>query len=794
MDDYSPGRSWSLTAIFLFLSIILLLTACSGSGDAGESNDPPPVTSENVIIQCASDCGVVTQQISSLGGTVYKSYQNFPAIAATVPNNLVSRLQSSAPVKAIDKDFLVARPSPRHVVSLSNVTTRPNLFSTNLNTALARDFLITAPANYNFNNSLTGATQLHNMDITGSGVVVAVIDTGTANNGDVVPALEGSVIGGENFVDFPNEPSATSTLNDDHGTWVGSMIASHLGIVLPGNDELVQSLMVHAPDSVLPFNNNEFLVPMMGSAPKASIYALKVFAAEGDGAAVSTVIEAMDRVLTLKHNYNEGLPSVPVAGDGSEEDPYVYDSLNIQVVNLSLGGPTMFPGHALDDLIALAMLREGITVVSAAGNEGTSAMTGGSPGTSVGSLTVGALNTPQHERILRDLQFGPGTGLLFRPNSQTQIAWFSSRGPTADGRAGVDVVANGFASFVQGADGSISIISGTSFAAPTTAGAAALLWQAKPGVEANQVRMALINSASMDLLANYQSSVIDRGQGVINLPGALALLEQDDFQPAFPVLPILHDEPTRVSRNISSLGLDVIPLSAYSDYTADVNLNAGEVAHFFFESNLDTDQVTVEVINYQTGLPPDEQNQLFGDALFLTLLDAPTSINDILIDERVEDNARFTITKPQSGILRLAVMGDWTNVGGVSATLRVSTLERRLQDEFAEGKLVDEEVDYFRVRVNEDVTTLNVELTWEADWGQYPPHDIDLILFNPDGEPIFDGATLDIPERVSIEGPARGTWTVLVTGFMLHGYRDEYELYVTDQNNNRLRRQRRRRD
>jgi len=499
MDDYSPGRSWSLSAIFLFLFITLLLTACSGAGDSAESNDPPPVTSENVIIQCASDCGVVTQQITSLGGTVYKAYQNFPAIAATVPNNLMSRLQSSAPVKAIDKDFRVARPSPRHVVSLSNVTTRPNLSSTNLNTALARDFLTTFPANYNFNNSLTGATQLHNMDITGSGVVVAVIDTGTANNSDVVPALAGSVIGGENFVDFPNEPSATSTLNDDHGTWVGSMIASHLGMVLPNDDELVQSLLAHAPDSVLPFSNDESLVPMMGSAPDASIYAMKVFSVDGDGTAASTVIEAMDRAITLKQNYNEGLPSVPVAGDGSEDDPFVYDSLNIQVVNLSLGGPTMFPGHGLDDLIALAMLREGITVVSAAGNEGTSAMTGGSPGTSVGSLTVGALNTPQHERILRDLQFGPGTGLLFRPNSQTQISWFSSRGPTADGRAGVDVVANGFASFVQGADGGISIISGTSFAAPTTAGAAALLWQAKPDANANQVRMALIDSADKAL-------------------------------------------------------------------------------------------------------------------------------------------------------------------------------------------------------------------------------------------------------------------------------------------------------
>ncbi len=791
MDDYSPGRSGAFSLVFIFLILSFLLSACSGAGDGADS-DSPPVTSENVIIQCTSDCGVVAQQITSLGGNVYKTFQNIPAIAATVPTNLVSRLESSAPVKAINKDIRVTRPRPQHAINLHNVTTNINSSHINLNTARFKDFLTAFPANYNFNNSLTGATQLHNQNITGNGVIVAVIDTGTANNADVVPALEGTVIGGETFVDFPNEPSATSTLNDSHGTWVGSMIASHLGMVLPDDHDLVQSLLVHAPDSVLPFSDTESLVPMMGSAPESSIYAMKVFSVDGDGTAASTVIEALDRALTLKRNYNDGLPSIPVAGDGSEDDPYVYDSLNIQVVNLSLGGPTMFPAYELEDLLVLAMLREGITVVSAAGNEGTAAMTGGSPGVSVGSLTVGALNTPQHERILRDLQFGLGTGILFRPSSQNQISYFSSRGPTADGRAGVDVVANGFASFVQGADGSISIISGTSFAAPTTAGAAALLWQARPGAEASQVRAAIIDSASLDLFGSYQSHSIDRGHGVISLPGALTLLEQDNFQPEFPGLPVLRSEPTRVSRNISPLGLNVLKLSDENIITTNVSLNAGEVSHLFLESNLNTDEVTIEVIDYQASLPPDQQNQIFGDAFFLTLVDAPTSINEILIDERVEQDVAFSVQKPQSGVLRLAMMGDWTNAGSVSATLRITTRERLLQDEFAEGELVDEESDFFRVRVNDAVTTLNFELTWEADWGQYPPHDIDLILFDPNGEPVFDGATLNVPERVSIDNPVQGTWTIVVTGFLLHGYQDEYELYVTDQNNNRLTRQRRR--
>jgi serine protease AprX len=769
---------------------VTVTTGCSGKSDNEQPS--PPVTTENVIIQCTSDCSGLTQQIDELGGAVYKTYKYLPAVAATVPANLVNRLETKATIKAIDKDILVATPKPRHQINLTNIVASQQITAVNLNTSTIRNYFPLLPKGYNFNNNLIGATELHAQNITGKNVVVAVIDTGTANNGKVVPALDGSVIGGENFVDLPDEPSATSTLNDAHGTWVASMIASHLGIVIPTDTPLVQSIKTHAPNSVLPYNDTESLIPMMGSAPESSIYAMKVFASEGEGAPISLVIEAMDRVLTLKHNYNEGIPATPVVGVGSEDNPYVYDSLNIQVVNLSLGGPTLFPGHALEDLLALSMLKEGITVVTAVGNEGFAAITGGSPGTSVGSLNVGAVNTPQHERILRDLQFGAGAGLAWRPNSQVQVAYFSSRGPTADGRQGLQVVANGFASFAQGAEGDISLISGSSFSSPTAAGAAALLWQAKPDATANAIRAALTQSSDLNTFGNYQSLVIDRGNGLINLPAALAKLEDPDFDPPLPQLPAVGEEPSRVRRNIRPLGLDTIDLEEGA-YSTTVTLAPGEVSHYFLKSDLETDEVTITISGYEPGLPPEQQNQVFGDAFLLTLIDAPTSINDVLIDERIQDHAQFTITRPQSGLLRLAMMGDWTNAGTVSARLQVTATRRDLPEEFADGELRDNQSDIFEVHVSKDVTTLNFELTWEADWGQYPPHDIDLILYDPDGQPYFDGATLDIPERVSIESPTRGKWTAVVTGFMLHGFQDEYELFVTDQNGERLRQPRRRR-
>ena len=189
-----------------------------------------------------------------------------------------------------------------------------------------------------------------------------------------------------------------------------------------------------------------------------------------------------------------------------------------------MAGQRLFAGGDIEDQLTLEMLEVGITLVTSAGNDGFAAMTGGSPGTGIGSLTTGASSTPAHERILRDIQFTGfpvGIGQLYRPSNQVQTAYFSSRGPTADGRLDPDLSANGFASYVNvfaavvngqivscGAPGvppapspnscqsRILFVSGTSFASPTVAGAAALLRQAAPSASALQTRNALILGAN----------------------------------------------------------------------------------------------------------------------------------------------------------------------------------------------------------------------------------------------------------------------------------------------------------
>ena len=56
-------------------------------------------------------------------------------------------------------------------------------------------------------------------------------------------------------------------------------------------------------------------------------------------------------------------------------------------------------------------------------------------------------------------------------------------------------------------------------------------------------------------------------------------------------------------------------------------------------------------------------------------------------------------------------------------------------------------------------------LEWAGDWSNYPTNDLDVILVRPDGSPVFDGATINAPERATIANPAAGTWIALVDGY-----------------------------
>jgi subtilisin family serine protease len=103
-------------------------------------------------------------------------------------------------------------------------------------------------------------------------------------------------------------------------------------------------------------------------------------------------------------------------------------------------------------------------------------------------------------------------------NSSNQVADFSSRGPTSDGRIKPDIVTQGVSVYCAQAGNFRGYInaSGTSVAAPIASGIAALLLSAHPHLKNTQVRNILLESAD-----NNTSPDNERGYGLISALDAL---------------------------------------------------------------------------------------------------------------------------------------------------------------------------------------------------------------------------------------------------------------------------------
>jgi serine protease AprX len=292
-----------------------------------------------------------------------------------------------------------------------------------------------------------GADKLWAAGITGKGVGVAVIDSGISANKPDFKGTNGSSRITANVIG-----SGATRSGDDvgHGT--------HVAGILAGNS----------------FNRgtaDPSYGAYVGIAPEASIIALKV-ADDGGGVTMIDVITALQ--YTVQHK----------------------DELGIRVVNLSLSSDT--PGSYLDDPINAAVefvWHSGIVVVVAAGNRGTAAdAVQYPPGNDPYVISVGA------------------TDELGTANPSDDVTTpESSRGITQDGAAKPEVLAPGahiVAPLAMGSAfqtlcptcvvaGEYLRIGGTSMAAPVVAGAAALLVQARPDLNPDQVKALLTQNTNV---------------------------------------------------------------------------------------------------------------------------------------------------------------------------------------------------------------------------------------------------------------------------------------------------------
>ncbi len=744
--------------------VVFVLVILSSLATAGQLR-----TAGMIIGVDKADYARVVQAVEDAGGQVRFQYKNINALAVTIPPDRLVQFLKLPEIKTVQKDLEFSLPQPpvvkrdrgpqiTHFVE-ADMTRQQALSSADLEALLA------GPDNYfPLAAQMTHAYEFYNATgHTGEGIIVGIMDSGVSTSASAVASR---VLGGENFTG--DGVSANSAQNGDHGTWVACCVGAN-GIFGFGNTAIQNAVKRYSPESVIPnyFGNGIDGIPMVGQAPGALFYALKVFRANGT-TSNSIILAAMDRAIELKENYDNG------AADG----------LNLQVVNMSFSGTTLFAGEDpyFAELVE-KMWDTGIITVASPGNYGPSGLTVGDPGSAENILTAGATSDATHERIVMDIfYFGPGGGLLYRPVDNNIVADYSSRGPNADGRPDPDIVAPGSWRYAQSANGTtISWVSGTSFSAPTVAGAAALLLSAQPSATPDQIRGALLRGANPAALDDKPSFSQDQGFGYLDVMAAYQKLMAGASNP-----PDIGSQNLMVAKNVTIATHEMV-INSNRYNSRIVNFVPGERKDFFVYCDETTASLTVNISNVTPALPADQQNPLYGDDIYFAIHSAKTSKigsnGDYLggTPAFVKGNSTFTVDglDLDRGVVRVTVMGDFTNAGKVSANISIRKTDGNvLGKNVKAARLAEGQTAVFTVSIPADATLLSAGLLWTLDWHTWPTNDLDLLVIDPAGTLYTDGATLDAPEFVSFPTPMPGTWTFIMQGYTVWSPTDLARLSV----------------
>ena len=415
---------------------------------AKDLNEIDPQTMVNVIVQFRSD--VTERHLDkgrNRGGTVLANLHQIRGAAMRLSSAAISELSDDEDVAYISPD----RP-------LSGAT--------------------------NIERQSVGAAYAQSIGWTGTGIGIAVIDSG-------VDGMDGMVLG-KSVVYEQNFVYGTSSAKDQygHGTHVAGIIAG-TGAISRGFYQ--------------------------GLAIGAKIINLRVLDANARGSD-SQAIAAIQRAIDLKSTYN------------------------IRIINLSLGRP-VFESYTLDPLCQAVekAWKAGIVVVVAAGNAGRNNTynnngygTISSPGNDPYVITVGALKSAgtvsrSDERVASYSSKGP-----------TLLDHVVKPDIMAPGNRVISVKLNANSVMesqypANEVNNDYFILSGSSMATPMVSAAAAILLQKQPGLTPDQVKARLMKTASKDFpassiatdpitKASYTSyyDIFTIGAGYLNIQAALS--------------------------------------------------------------------------------------------------------------------------------------------------------------------------------------------------------------------------------------------------------------------------------
>ena len=383
-----PRRGGAFIA--LPATLLLLISSLAGATPVRQGAALAPESGPSfvsLVIETTSP-EAVAELVTQVGGQVTWRFENLDALSVTLPADRVgdvmadSRVGEVAPAREVRR-AVVTPDFPRLLSADGFRRSRPLEHDGTTFPAPDADRWsvrplpvseILSPArggateSFGFHPAI-GAQEVWEQTGAGEGIIVAIIDTGVHAEH---PLLEGNTIGGFNLVP-PEEEMAIdldgngegdgrhydwdSVHNNSHGTFVGGIIAGHAELELPADDPFAVSVQTNQPNAIT-FEDDVAKLNLLGVAPGASLYGVKVFPYDGGSAPDARVAEAIDRLISMKRR----------------------GELDTHVINMSLSGPVLFDGwNPLDRMIDRATFY-GITCVCAAANDGPALLSVGSPG------------------------------------------------------------------------------------------------------------------------------------------------------------------------------------------------------------------------------------------------------------------------------------------------------------------------------------------------------------------------------------------------------------------------------
>jgi serine protease AprX len=424
----------------------LLVAAVLGTAGPASGTAAPGMATVGVIVQkwSAADQGP-ERAVARLGGRVTDALPIVAGFAATLPGWAVAKLARSPGVLAVTPDRQV------HVQGTASGSEVRSVYP-----------------------KVVRADKAWQQGVTGSGVTVAVVDTGVAS----VPDLAGRLVPiTEGLGQAKPCKNLSGELNCDdsygHGTFIAGRIAGN-GASSGGK--------------------------WKGVAPGARILSVKIAGADG-AADVSNVLAALQWVVSFKDRYGIRVLNLSLGTDSTQS--YLLDPLNYAVERAWAAG---------------------IVVVVAASNRGPDPQTISKPADDPWVITAGATDdrgtTSLSDDLLPDFSGRGPTAAdgLAKPDLVAPGAHMVSL------RAPGSTIDTRFPWFV---DGSYRRGSGTSMATGVVSGAAALMVQANPSITPDRAKFALLatarRAASDDPLAvgsgvlDAYAAALETPSGVVNL-------------------------------------------------------------------------------------------------------------------------------------------------------------------------------------------------------------------------------------------------------------------------------------